>query len=218
MRFALPAAAATVLALGGLTATRAAAQPGPRTSVCFVGVPVLVMGCPLARDARLIGTLTYDFLTPDSFLKRISVPLTIGVRFTPDFTGVRVISGWPKTVLDDSAPLSPATDGVTITLANGAPGRYEPATGHMVLPVTLHLDYLRDYQLGSRDQDVLVELSTRGVVRTGAPGMRLWESPPAMGFGGETRFSTREFFFSGTRGHTLSVILSGNLNPLPPRP
>jgi hypothetical protein len=218
MRPALPAAAATVLALVGLTAARAAAQPGPRTSVCFVGVPLLVMGCPLGRDARLVGTLTYDFLTPDSFLTRVSVPLRIGLRFTPDFTGVKVIAGWPMTVLDDSAPLSPPTDSVTITMANAPPGRYEPATGHMVLPVTLHLDYMRDYGLGFRDQDVLVELSTRGRVRTGAPGMRLWEFPPMLGFGGETKFSTREVFWSGTRGHTVSVILSGNLDPLPPRP
>ena len=213
MRATLLAALVTAVSIAGSSVRPAAAQPA-RVSPCFVGIPLPVMGCPLARAARLSGTLTYDFLTPDSFSKRITVPLAARLEFTADFTGVRVVGNWPRAVLDDSAPLHTATDGVTVTMAGSAAGRYEPATGHMVLPVTLHLDYLRNYDLGRRDQDVTVSLSTRG----GGAGMRLWESPPFMGFGGETRFSTREYYLGASRGHTLTVIVSGALDPLPPRP
>jgi hypothetical protein len=160
----------------------------------------------------------YQISPQGQIRKTAEVPLATELEFSSDFTAVRVAGPWPKVLLDDSAPLSPATDSLTIILKEATPGRFEPSTGHMELPILLHLDYRNDFPLGTRDQDVHMQLSTRARLRTGSPGARLWEQPPSISLGAEMDYTTREVFLGSSQLHTLTVILFGAVDPLPPRP
>jgi hypothetical protein len=151
--------------------------------------------------------------------------------FEPDYAEVTLAGGWPPVIFSNATPLSPATESLTISLANTPYGSFDRDTGHLMFNARLSLDFSPDPWFATRDQEVDMKISTNsqdlphlsmgpGVsLIQGSPFMRLWEveASPALGLAGESEFETTSFFAWGRRGWQVAVIISGSLDPLPPR-
>jgi hypothetical protein len=161
---------------------------------------------PPGLKAKLVGNLNMRISPQDNMNTSIVKQVSLDIHFSWDFTGVMIGLGWPTILFDNSAPLSPATTTLKVTLQEARLGTFDLNTGHMELPITLHLDYTPDFFLGKRDQDIEITLSTQVRMSGGSPGLRLWEFPPSIDFGAETKYDIVK---------NLSMILNGDLSPLP---
>jgi hypothetical protein len=148
--------------------------------------------------------------------------------FEPDYVGVTLTGGWPAVTFNNSAPPAPATESLTVSLANTPYGQFEPETGHLRLHALLGLDFTPDPWFARRDQQVEMTVSTHSedLRPTGhqmlvSPGAceRFWanEAFPTLGMAGESSFYTTDFIFSNRRGWDVGVAIFGRLVPPPPR-
>jgi hypothetical protein len=86
--------------------------------------------------------------------------VALTLAFEPDYLDLSLIGGWPAVTFDNSAPLAPATESLIVSLAGTPRGRFEPETGHLVLPVLLRLNFSPDPWFARRDQQVEMTVST----------------------------------------------------------
>jgi hypothetical protein len=86
--------------------------------------------------------------------------LRIGVRFSADRRSVKVTSFPAFTTRTFDTPFGKSR--TTVSLKSGGSGSFDPQTGRMELPVTLHLDQSLDVPLVEEDADLVLVLSTTG--------------------------------------------------------
>jgi PASTA domain len=148
--------------------------------------------------------------------------------FEPDYAEVTLTGGWPAVTFSNATPPSPATESLTVSLANTPYGSFDRDTGHLMFHALVSLDFSPDPWFAKRDQQVEMKVSTNSLdlprlsgqsLIQGSPFERLWgnEAFPELGLAGESEFETTSFLAWGRRGWVVAVIISGSLDPLPPR-
>lgn len=86
--------------------------------------------------------------------------MQIGVRFSPDRRDVEIVSFPSFTTKEFGTPFG--KNRTTVSLKAGGRGSYDPRTGRLVLPVTLHFDQSLDVPFVEEDADVALTLTTDG--------------------------------------------------------
>lgn len=158
---------------------------------------------PAVRPTGLISTLDGRIkidMNMRDFPRETEVNLSFKLHFNDDLDEVMIGQGFPTVVIDNSAPLSPATNGVSISLLEAELGTFDVDGGRMELPITLRLAWRPD---AKETRDVNMILRSR-------PGM--WDSSRVfLGLLGDTQYE----FQRSVR--TLEVNISGQLRSPPLR-
>ena len=93
------------------------------------------------------------------FFNTRAVALTL--VFEPDYAEVTLTDGWPAVIFSNATPPSPATESLTISLANTPYGSFDRDTGHLMFNARLSLDFSPDPWFATRDQQVDMKISTK---------------------------------------------------------
>jgi Bacterial Ig domain len=142
-------------------------------------------------------------------------PVTVGLTFSPDGHIVAITSFPPLSTPPISLPFPPfppgTTDIVTVSLLDGGTGGFDPASGNMAVPVTLHFHH--SYSLLS-DSDLHLVLST-GAEQSPHGVFNDQGSPMNMKDGAITVVGDGTFVGGILGGYDASLVLAGVVSPVP---
>jgi hypothetical protein len=133
--------------------------------------------------------------------------VSLGIRFSVDRRDVQITSFPPIETKSFNTPFGSSKS--TVTLIGGGSGTFDPNSGQIAIPITLHFDQSLDVPMVQEDADVSLEL------KTDAEG----GSPLDRASGRITLAANAQFHGSGgvnpLRNKACSVVISGALDPLP---
>src|SRR2546430_11772719 len=90
---------------------------------------------PPGLKAKLVGNLIMHISSQENMNTQVTQAVSLDVHFSWDHTSVMIGLGWPTILFDNSAPLSPATTTLEVTLQEARLGTFDLNTGHMELPI-----------------------------------------------------------------------------------
>jgi hypothetical protein len=160
----------------------------------------------LPLEATFIGAATMEIPSLDVTQTKA---LRIGVRFSADRKRVQVMSFPSFTTNAFDTPFGQSR--TTVSLKSGGSGSFDPTTGRLSLPVTLHLDQSLDVPFVQEDADVVLTLTTDGT--RGLP-VAYGHDAVQLGLAADSRFSADGL--SPLDHKPCKVTISG-IFPFPPQ-
>jgi hypothetical protein len=154
-------------------------------------------------DSEFSGKATLEI---PSMSVKVSTDVKIGLRFSVNRKQVEIVSFPPVTTASFDTPLGRSTS--TVSLAGSQEGTFDPSSGQLQLPVTLHFDQSLDLPFIDEDGNLALNLDS-----TGPGGSSLDRESGKIALG-----SSGSFDGSGTNpldGAACQVLLTGTLSTLP---
>jgi len=186
---------------GGVTTTSANAERAWSTFMPLELTEQTAPAQPLASTFR--GQVQVEIPSLDVVVGR---DLSFDVRFSADRTRVEITSFAP--IVTDPFDTPFGSNVSTVTWASGGSGTYDPSSGHVNVPVTLHFDQSLSILFINTDVDATFALSTA------AEGGSALDAET-----GQIVLAASSTFVGGganpLRDASVRVVLTGALDPRP---